>query len=240
MQLVDFRTNLRARIGNPTTAEVPDATLTDLINDAASELADRFEFHDVRKIVTFPTVAPVGTVTTTRYNIPADCLAVLSVWNTGSTANPTAQGKLEKRDEAWLAQQQTDPTNPITGIPLAYVRQRDWIELSPAPDDVYTIRLTYKATNTMVQDTDTPVTPVTWDKGILHLARAKFYDEIRLDTEKAKWAFTVYETWVQSKPVEVEEEDFADNVEGVVMPTLSRFRLGPLQPRSSNDFDRMN
>lgn len=243
MQLSDYRTWLRSRVGNPSVAEVDDSVFDDITNESYEEIANRFVFHKVRKIVTFPTIAPtVATppVLTPRYTIPTDCLEVRSIWNTGSTANPTTQYKLEKRDEAWLAGQQTDLSNPISAAPTDYVRQRDWIELSPAPDDVYTMRLEYKAILAkLVSPTDIPALPDVWHKGIAYLARFKYWDEIRLDNPKAQWAMEVWNGWVETKPVEVEEENFADNTEGVQVLGLSN-ASGHSRPWSSADFDRMD
>lgn len=240
MQFSELLSRLRVRVGNPSISDVPDADLKQITNDSYKEIANRYVFHKNRKIVTFPTVAPVGLVTTTRYNLPDDCLAVLSLWNTGSVATPSAQYKLSKKDETWLADQQTDPTNPFSGEPLCYVRQRGWVELNPAPDAIYTIRLTYKySIADLVADGDVPVLPDVWHPGIVFLARTKYWDEYRLDVEKAKWSFGVWQTWIATKPDELQEEDFADNTEGVVMPTLIR-SAGRVQPRSSTDFDRLD
>ena len=242
MTLAQFETWLRGVVGNPSTADVPNTTLDQCINEAYDEIANRFQFHLVRKIVTFLTGAPtvaVPPVGTPRYPIPCDLLEARSLWNMGSAINIDAQYKLEKRDEAWLAGQQSDLNNPIFGQPTSYVRQRDWIELSPVPDGIYNMRLEYKASIAPLSiSTDSPILPDVWHKGICYLARVKYWDEVQLDNPKAAAAMAIWNAWIETKPVEVQEEDFADNTEGIVVPTLSnRGRNSSSRFWSSNYFD---
>ena len=74
MDLTTMRTRLRARIGNPDVVDVPDDDLTRIINSAYGDIADRFRFHKVRKICTFPTVS-----NTQDYGLPADLLEIMKV-----------------------------------------------------------------------------------------------------------------------------------------------------------------
>lgn len=209
MNLLELRTKLRVTLGNPSVAEVPDATLDSLNNEAYEEIHDKFVFHKARKIVTFPTVAA-----SELYQVPSDCLSVFSVWNT--TAGH--ERKLEKKDENWLATQQ----DAEDGDPIAYVRQRGWIQLVPPPDAVYTMRLMYKAHYTvMVADTDVPVLPLAWHPGIWRLARFRYWDD-KGDLAKAQWANNVWLQWVSDKPDELQEEYQMDDAEGVTMPFLLR------------------
>jgi len=209
VNLQELRAKLREKVGNPSVAEVPDTTLDALNNEAYEEIHDKYVFHKARKIVTFPTVA-----SSELYQVPADCLAVFSVWNTTASH----QRKLEKKDENWLATQQ----DAEDGDPLAYVVQRGWIQLVPTPDAVYTMRLMYKSHYTaMTLDTDTPVIPLSWHPGIWRLARFNYWDQ-KGDLAKAQWTNGVWKQWVVDKPDELQEEYQMDNTEGVVMPSLIR------------------
>lgn len=209
MDLLGLRTKLRSKVGNPSTAESSDTFLDGLINEAAEEIQNKYVFHKGRRIVTFPTIAD-----STLYDVPLDCVAVFSLWNT--TTN--YQGKISKKDENWLAAQQSNTAGP----PIGYVRQRGWIELSPAPDQVYTLRLFYKTGYTLLtQDDDTPVIPNTWHPGIWRLARVNYWDE-KGDLAKAQWSKSFWDQWVQDKPDELQEEYQMDMTEGVTMPGLIR------------------
>ena len=209
MNLSELRTKLRENVGNPSVAEVPNATLDALNNEAYEEIHDKFGFLKARKIVTFPTIA-----SSELYQLPDDCLAVFSVWNT--TAGH--KRKLEKKDENWLATQQDEED----GDPVAYVRQRGWIQLVPTPDAVYTMRLMYKAHYTaMTLDADTPAIPLSWHPGIWRLARFRYWDQ-KGDLVKAQWANDVWLQWLSDKPSELQEEYQMDDTEGVTMPFLTR------------------
>ncbi len=216
MNLLAFRTALRKRIGNPTTAEVPDTELDDRINEAVIEITDRYGFNKGRKVVTFPTV-----ISQSRYTLPTDCSVLMKL------TNPAENKQLHKRDETWAAERATLED----GKPTDYLRQRDWIELFPPPDDVYTLQMMYKViAPTLSVDADEPVFPSTWDSGVIYLARFKYW-ETQGDLAKAGVALNIWKDWVANKPSEIAEEDFADNTEGVVLPFLRRSSL-------SNSFDR--
>lgn len=208
--LATLRTSLRSRVGNPTVAEVPNSELDARINEAVKEIADKYRFHQVRRVVTFPTVA-----STARYTLPTDCLVVMKL------RHPLENLQLKKRDETWASERETLDD----GKPTDYLRERDWIQLFPPPDDVYTLELFYKAgPATLVADGDEPVTPSSWDEGVLLLARFKYWDN-RLDAVKATYAQTVWSNWIKDKPVEVDEELAADDTEGVRIPTLRPTRM---------------
>lgn len=209
MDLVELRTKLRTKVGNPSIAEAPELALTSLINEAYEEIHEKYTFHKARRIVLFPTVAGSA-----LYDIPSDALSIFSLWNT--TTN--YQRKIVKRDENWLSQQQTQQTGP----PVAYVRQRAWLELSPVPDAIYTLRLMYKcAYDPLVVDADVPVIPFSWHPGIWRLARFLYWDE-KGDLAKAQWSNNVWLQWVSDKPNELQEEYLMDDTEGVSMPSLMR------------------
>ena len=192
--------------------------MDECLNDSNQEITDKYIFHKGRKIVTFPTVSG-----SKLYDIPSDCLSVFSIWNT--TTN--FQQKLRKRDENWLATQQTETNGP----PVCYVRQRGWIQLSPTPDAVYTLRLFYKAwTATLVTDGDVPAIPEAWHPGVWRYARYIYWDQIRGDNAKAQWCLGVFQQWVSDKPTELQEEQQMDDTEGVIIPGL----VGRV---ASNDFN---
>lgn len=218
--LLAIRTELRTKVGNPSVAEVSDTVLDAVINQANKEIYDKYPFHAARRIVTFPTVASTG-----LYVLPTDCLSVYSLWNTTSGY----QGKLLKRDENWLSTQQLQQNGP----PTYYVRQRGWVQLSPTPDAVYSIRLMYKAMcPTLAEDTDEPVIPASWHDGIWRLARFIYWDE-KGDLAKAQWSNNMWLQWVSDKPNEMQDEDFMDNTEGVVMPFL-------IQSPNADSFNSQN
>lgn len=205
MNLLQLRTDLRGRVGNPTVAEVPNSELDDRINESIRDIIDRYGFLNARKIVQFNTVMDVP-----RYAIPTDCLVVMKL------RHPLDNLQLIKRDETWASKRMTEDS----GRPTDYLRERDWMQLFPTPDDVYTLEIMYKAAPaTLVNDVDEPELPSMWREGILLLARAKHWD-YKLDIQKATHAYNVWERWVSTKPSEVSEELFADNTEGIIIPTL--------------------
>lgn len=224
MDLTTLNSTLRTKVGNPSTAETAESVLTRLNNEAYEEIFEKYTFHKARKVVTFPTVAGSA-----LYDVPSDCVAVFSLWNT--TTN--FQGKIPKRDENWLSGQQTSTTGP----PQGYVRQRGWINLSPTPDQVYTLRLFYKLVYTpMVETADVPVIPASWHPGIWRLARFNYWDE-KGDLAKAQWAQAAWTQWVSDKPDELQEEYQMDDTEGVEMPGLIRSAY-PSSMNSQTAWDR--
>lgn len=217
MDLVTLRTRLRARVGNPDVADVPDATLTEHINSAYRDIANRFRFHAARKICTFPTVTG-----TKDYGLPADCDVIFNI------RDLTNGVKLTKADYSDDAMQEST-ANDVRAKPLTYIRMRNFIRLEETPNGVYTIRIFYKAGIVdLVANGDTPILPVAWHEGILKLARHYFYDS-KPDIPKAQYALSVYNSWLSTKPVEVDEEK-RDLDKGVRLPTLQRAR--------ERDFDR--
>lgn len=217
MQLSVLRTKLRSRIGNPDTTDVPDVDLTAHINSAYRDIADRFRFHAVRKICTFPTVSG-----TKDYGLPADLSVIL---NARDETSGSKLSKTDYSDDAWQESENDD----VDGIPESYIRMRNFIRIEPTPDGVYTIRLFYKAgVVDLAADADAPILPDSWHEGILKLARYYFYDS-KPDAPKAQYALANYNSWVSTKPVEVDEEK-KDLDKGVRIPTLQKAR--------ALDFDR--
>lgn len=217
MDLVTMRTRLRSRVGSPDVVDVPNTTLNEHINSAYRDIAGRFRFHAARKICNFPTENG-----TKDYGLPADCEVLLNV------RDETNGVKLSKTDYADDAMQASED-DETTGPPEKYIRYRNFIRIEPMPDDVYDIRLWYKAGIVdLALDADLPVLPASWHEGIIKLARHYYYDA-KPDVAKAQYALAVYQSWLSTKPVEVDEEK-RDLDKGVRIPTLQR-------PRAL-DFDR--
>jgi hypothetical protein len=74
MILSEMQELLKGRIGNPIEAEVSTNKLTSLLNQAYTDIADRYRFHKARKRCRFVTV--VGEA---RYDLPTDVLEVYRV-----------------------------------------------------------------------------------------------------------------------------------------------------------------
>lgn len=203
--LLALRTKLRKRIGNPSLTDAPDIDLTEIMNEAYSDIAMKFKFHKARKLCQFNTI-----VNDPRYGIPADCYAVLRIRDT------TNKRKLEKGGDRTAAMDITT----TSGQPLTYVRQRDWVLFIPPPDGIYVMEMYYKAKPTdLVVDGDFPVTPAAWDEGILRLARYYYFDRVG-DLPKAQFAQSAYDKWVAEMPLEFDDESEAID-SAIEIPTLS-------------------
>lgn len=214
MRLVDMRTVLRSRIGNPTEVDVPGSVLNQELNAAYLDIIDRYRFHKARKRCQFFTV-----VGQSRYDLPNDILAVLRV------SDETNFRKLVKRGDRQLKSLDNYTTQ---GKPENYVRYRDWIELYPIPDGVYLMEVFYKfAHGALVQDEDQPSLPLVWHEGILMLAKHKYYINIANDQPKAVLAYEAWKLWVSDKPTEIDEEtvDIDSGVEIVPLSTPTTERL---------------
>lgn len=213
MILSVMRTRLRKRIGNPDTNDVPDVDLNDHINQAYRDIADRFRFHKVRKMCSFPTVSG-----SKDYALPSALSVIMSV------RDKTTGAKIKKGDTFDDATQESED-HDITGIPISYVRFRNFIRFEPTPNGVYNVEIFYKADVVdLVADDDAPILPETWHEGILKLARHYYYDA-KPDVAKAQYALAIYQSWVSTKPVEVDQEK-RDLDKGVRVPTLARVRRG--------------
>lgn len=204
MNLPAIVTRLRRRVGNPTTAEVPDAELHENINDAYRDVATKFRHHKSRKTVSIATI-----VGTQQYALQTDVGAVLRVWD------DTNKKRLKRRGARWFAELGTQEN----GKPTDYVRRGSNLELLPPADGVYTVQVYYSHTITTLTGTASPDIPETWHIGVLHLSEWYYWID-RGDAEKADSAYKVWQLWVRDKPVEIDEET-VDMEQGVVVPTLS-------------------
>ena len=200
-----LRTKLRVRIGNPVVASVPNSELTENLNDAYRDIATKFRHHKARKLCEFTTVAD-----TAEYALPTDAGAVLRAWDVSNDKKLDVRG----------AQGHTFVTSPVSAKPTKVVRIRNYIILDPPPDDAYLIRLWYRENITdLANDGDVPVTPSTWDTGLLILAKW-YHFQGRGDIPKATTALREYEIWIKDRPTEIEEEmGYRDS--GVELPELT-------------------
>lgn len=205
MDLVSIRTWLRKTIGNPSVGDVPDADLTERINEAHKEIAMRYKLYTARKLCTFSTTAAEP-----RYALPADCYAVLRLRDNTNKLRLKRVG-----DNAYSRR-----TSDIVGKPIEYTRHRGWVALMPPPDDVYVMEIYYTALpDDMSADGAVPVIPEAWHKGMARLARALHFDDVG-DFPKAAAAMSSYNRWLETMPTEIEQElEHTDG--GIEIPTLS-------------------
>lgn len=217
--LLQMQTRLRTIIGSPSVGNVPDATLTEMINLGYRQIATRYRFHRNRVKATFQTVA-----TTATYNLNAADLIVYEVWN------KTNGYRLKKVDHLNLFKVDDSvayPTN--TGRPRMYYRDGITLVLYPTPDAVYTIEMiTQRDITDLSVAGDVPILPVTWHEAIVLWARWQYFDSI-VDYPKAQYAYNALQQWLQTRPNEFDEENQAFR-EAVEIPTLTNGRRG-------SDFD---
>lgn len=204
--LSSLRTDLRSRIGNPTTDDVTNATLTSIINRAYHQLCDRFKYWNTRRLSTITTVNG-----TQSYTLPSGYIHIISVWD------DTNHVELKPRDEEWVARWQL---NPVAGKPTDYLHRFDSLLLFSTPDGAYSIKIYNKYTVAdLAADNDTPVLQVDWHDGIVYLARAVYFDDIQ-DFPKRDSVMSSYDLWLRTKPSELSDEIAARNDDGVEVPTL--------------------
>lgn len=206
MNLLTMRATVRTKIGSPTTTDVSNDTLTRICNAAYREIGSKYPFNETRCIKSFNTAAA-----TPRYDLPTDIAALFRVWN------DTEKLKLQKRGVRFLATARKDIPD---ALPRYYVRVKDWIQLIPTPDAVYSIMIYYLTEiGDMVLDGDEPVLPLPWHDGIVLKARHMYYDE-RGDIGKAIYAKNEWKDWVSDKPSEIdlEKDDLEDS--GVIVSQL--------------------
>jgi hypothetical protein len=191
MSLLDLRTDLRRMIGNPVTGDVPDATLTACLNKAQNFIASSYRFKNTRRSATFSTV-----IDQSRYGMPAN-VGILSVYDL------TNHAKIHK--VGWQALD--DQGEMESASPLYYATFRNYIEFTPPPDAVITIRIRYKVTPTdMAADEDDLILPESWREMVKLYARYWYYEAYAHDFEKAEHCLNTYTVQVATIPDEMTEE----------------------------------
>lgn len=207
MTLLEMRTMLRRRVGNPTTAQVTDARLNEFLNLAMREIQNKYRFAQGRSLYTFNTVSG-----TRSYALPSNAASIMYVRDT------TTEYKLEKLDDEEVARLTEVDTN---ARPLYYYRDVSNLLLHPTPDGVYAMVVKLKVAITELStDGSSPSIPASWHIGIVLLARHYYWDD-QGDDPKAISAKNFYKDWASDQPVEVDEEK-ADLDRGVSVPTLSQ------------------
>lgn len=205
---------LRRQVGNPSSGQVTDAFLNQIINIAYKAMMERFRFKSNKKTYAFSTV-----VGTQLYDLPTDALALLRVRNT--TQN--YEGKLEKYGDRRVAELNNVETY---GTPLYYARYQNQLGLYPTPDIVYTMEIRYKAVLAdLAADTDVPDMPDGWHWGLVLFARYYYFVD-QNETAKAIESANFYKDWLSTKPDEVDEEK-DDFDSGVSVPTLDGNSIAP-------------
>jgi hypothetical protein len=206
MDLTALQTRLRSMVGSPSATDVPDAELTQHLNDAYRDIATKFPHHKIRKVCDFET-----TVGEDTYGLPTGVLSVLKVWDISNNV------KLERVgiDQIARLPEQTD------GKPLKYIRLRDYIQLVPPTDAVYSIRVHYITDTTdLTSGSDVPVVPTPWHIAIALLGKWYYYNHHN-QVPKAQAAMVAYREWLRDKPSEMDAET-VDIDSGVRLPTLAR------------------
>lgn len=219
MNLLELRAALRRSIKNPGEEDVPLTDITDYINEGYRDLAGRYQYHQTRKRCTFVTVAHQA-----KYQLPPDLASVLRL------RDNTHGRKLRKAGDRLIADLHVPK---FERWPHAYTRYRQYVELTPTPaEDGYVIEVFYIAVPILLAlDTDVPVLPETWHRGIVLRARWHYFVD-RGDSAQATESLNLFTVWVADKPSEIEEES-VDIDSAVEVPELS----APLYNRHSSRFD---
>jgi hypothetical protein len=209
MTHTELLARLRILVGNPTTANVPDSTLTDYLNKAYTQIATRWRFHATRVRTQFNT-----TINTASYALSASDIELFHVWNR------TTNRRLQKISQLDLFRFDESTSHATTGEPRYYMRDGNNILLFPTPDAVYSMeRYTQQTPALLSGGSDVPAIPATWHELIAFWARWMFWDTFG-DLGKAQQAYNAIGVWMQSKPNEFDSED-AGYIHGVEIPELS-------------------
>jgi hypothetical protein len=211
--LLEMRVKLRSRIGAPDPNSVTDAVLTDCLNTAYLQIANKYRFHMSRKLCIVKTIAGEF-----RYALPDNTSAVLRIKDITANHERKLKKLGDRRESEYDARTRTDSW----GEPMSYARYRGWFELTPTPDGVYSLEVFYKfGVPELVNDSDVPVIPASWHHGIVLMGRQVYYDEVGNDFTKAAYASQSFDKWVAEQPTEIDEEMMADLDSGVSVPTLN-------------------
>jgi hypothetical protein len=249
MNLTEMLTRVRNRIGSPTVTDVTDLTLTQYINDAQTEIMDRYKFLSGRIRAKFQTQTSIaGGAWFDKYDLsqindpngnPIWAHVVLKAWDR------TNGKELRKRTQRFSAEHDVDTIDGATpiqpGKPYAYLRYENYIQIWPPPDGIYTIEMLMKRQAIPLENSmDTPILPVSWHRGITILAAYIYFDELKKDAVKALVEYQAWTKWLADKPVEAQEELQDLETQGVDIPTLRNrggSGRGVIDPRFNPLFD---
>jgi hypothetical protein len=220
MNLAEMQVRLRRRIGSPLEADVSNDVLTDHLNSAMLDIMDRFRFHKARKRCRFNTQPGLS-----RYGIPTDAKVIFRLMNVTKGYKVVKHGDRHlasdspSTDSTSLDDSVNFPPEDTWGQPTEYIRYRDYMELMPIPDDVYTMEIFYKYDEAELVDADDePGIPRVWHIGIVMLAVWFYYSEQK-DVPKTQDALNLFTQWAEGKPNEIDEES-VDIDTGIIVPTL--------------------
>ena len=215
MQLSEFRTKLRTRIGSPSATDVPDTpNLDGHINTAYAEIFNKYKFKRRRARAKFPT-----SIGANKYDVSGLTDVIYKVWDR------TNGVELEYVGTNTLAQQDYD-ASPNALVQNARPRQWTFVEtylqLLPPSDGSYSIEFVYKVRFAkLANPADVPIIPELWHRGIYILAAAIYYEDENLDYNKSVFNRNAFKDWVSDMPVEEHEQTEAID-SGVEIPTLGR------------------
>lgn len=211
MTLQELRTKLRRSIGNPSTSQVSDGLLDEMINDAQREMSDEFQFRSTRPVRTFSTTAGVD-----KYELASNETMILRLWDQTNNKQNRIR-RVDMREYADAGGQMQE----IQGAPRYYIRVQNYLQLIPVPDDVYDLAYYAKLIpDDLVDDSDTPILPIAWHPGIWKLARHHYWDDMG-DIAKAQYAYNNYRLWVQRKPDEWADELTNEMEDGGPIPSMA-------------------
>ena len=210
MDFAALKARLRLTVKQPDTTDLTDVDAGGYINSGYVDLCGRYPYHQTRKRCEFNTTSGEE-----KYQLPLDCSAVLRL------KNMTLGYKLWKAGDRLVADRLSEHANELLSMPRRYVRYRNYVELVPTPDGVYTIEVFYLAVPVLLDAAiDTPILPISWHDGIWMRAKWYYYMD-RGDIAQQTNALNQYKVWLLDKPSEIDEES-RDIDSGVELPELTR------------------
>ncbi len=205
--LLELRTSLRKRIGNPSDSSITDAELDAYVNKGYHHTMDRFTHSASRGEYTVTTEQGVN-----EYDLSTLFRAVHKVWD---STHGTALFKASP-NRMFQIREMAGSTRYAT--PRWYYREGNTIKLFPTPAGVYDIVVygRIKAAD-LVADADEPVLN-DWDDVMLARAAYSYYIDIG-DQPKAQWQLGVWaeETSTISTTMEEETIDYQEPGSGLAM-----------------------
>jgi hypothetical protein len=150
-------------------------------------LATQNKMWGIRKNWTFPELETYGTAVTVdgtaTVAAPSDCIVARHVWDSTNDLKLTG---ISFEDYITYTGRATAASE---GKPTEWVRNGDYIYLSPTPDSAYTLYIYYrKRPAKLVDDDDTTLIGAEWDEPILRLAKALALRKLQqYDEAKTEW-----------------------------------------------------